>query len=108
MYVIVANRTHDPAIGTVAARTFDSQSFMRHPTEIAVALIALTIAFPFNPVLAQTDAPAVQSGSAPALTGGTIQAIRVEGAQRIEAETIDSYLTVQPGEIVVLSTIKAE
>ena len=63
-----------------------------------VALIALTIAFPFNPVLAQTDAPAVQSGSAPALTGGTIQAIRVEGAQRIEAETIDSYLTVQPGD----------
>ena len=35
---------------------------------------------------------------APAPTGGVIQAIKVEGNQRIEAGTIRSYLLVQPGD----------
>ena len=35
---------------------------------------------------------------APAATGGVIQAIKVEGNQRIEAGTIRSYLLVQPGD----------
>jgi len=36
--------------------------------------------------------------SAPVAAGGTIQAIKVEGAQRIEEGTVRSYLLVQPGD----------
>jgi len=31
--------------------------------------------------------------------GGTISDIRIEGAQRIEPETIRSYLLIQPGDV---------
>ncbi|HUB97455.1 MAG TPA: POTRA domain-containing protein, partial [Stellaceae bacterium] len=31
-------------------------------------------------------------------SGGTIQEIRIEGAQRVEPETVRSYLLVQPGD----------
>src|SRR5689334_20184234 len=36
--------------------------------------------------------------SAPAAAGGVIEAIQVEGNQRIEEGTIRSYLLVQPGD----------
>ena len=41
-------------------------------------------------------APAPRSG--PVASGGVIQSIKVEGAQRIEEGTIRSYLLVQPGD----------
>jgi outer membrane protein insertion porin family len=44
---------------------------------------------------ARTARPAAP---APAQTGGTIQAITVDGNQRIEAGTIRSYMLVQPGD----------
>jgi outer membrane protein insertion porin family len=39
-----------------------------------------------------------QTELAQALGGGTIAAIRVEGSQRIEAGTVQSYMLVQPGD----------
>lgn len=45
---------------------------------------------------APTNRPAGQP--APVRTGGTIQAIKVEGNQRIESGTILSYMLVQPGD----------
>jgi outer membrane protein insertion porin family len=30
--------------------------------------------------------------------GGTIREVRIEGSERIEPETVKSYLTVQPGD----------
>ena len=32
------------------------------------------------------------------LSGGTIEAVRVEGTQRIEPETVRSYMRINPGE----------
>ncbi|HJY50034.1 MAG TPA: POTRA domain-containing protein, partial [Stellaceae bacterium] len=37
-------------------------------------------------------------GPLPAQMGGIVTDIRIEGAQRIEQETIRSYLLIQPGE----------
>jgi outer membrane protein insertion porin family len=45
----------------------------------------------------RTTAPAVRA-AAPAAVGGTVQAITVEGNQRIEAGTIRSYMLVAPGD----------
>ncbi|MCC7045723.1 MAG: outer membrane protein assembly factor BamA [Alphaproteobacteria bacterium] len=36
--------------------------------------------------------------SSPALAQGTIEAIKIEGSQRIEPETVRSYLSVKPGD----------
>jgi outer membrane protein insertion porin family len=30
--------------------------------------------------------------------GGTVEEVRIEGSERIEPETVRSYLTVQPGD----------
>ena len=35
---------------------------------------------------------------APVPTGGTIEEIRIEGTERVEPETVRSYLLVQPGD----------
>lgn len=65
----------------------------------AACLLALLWAGPVAaqaPVPAATPSPAA-SRPLPA-AGGVIQAIRVEGNQRIEAGTIRSYILVQPGD----------
>ncbi|MBV9858864.1 MAG: outer membrane protein assembly factor BamA [Alphaproteobacteria bacterium] len=54
----------------------------------AVLLAATILAFP---AAAQRAAPA-------AVSGGTISDIRIEGVQRIEPETVRSYLLIQPGD----------
>ena len=51
---------------------------------LAIALIGLALSS--APVFAQS------------LEGGVVQEVRVEGAQRVEADTVRSYLQVQPGE----------
>jgi len=53
-----------------------------------VLLAATILAFP---AAAQRAAPA-------AVSGGTISDIRIEGVQRIEPETVRSYLLIQPGD----------
>jgi outer membrane protein insertion porin family len=45
-------------------------------------------------------APAPEAGPVPgvAATGGTVREVRIEGTERIEPETIRSYLVIQPGD----------
>lgn len=73
-------------------------------TRIRVALLAascLSVATPF-PVFAQQRPIPPPAPGAPrpvaAAPGGTIQAIRIEGNQRIEEGTLRSYMLVQPGD----------
>lgn len=47
---------------------------------------------------AAPSAPRGRQGAAPVAQGGTIAQIRVEGTQRIEQETVISYLTVSVGQ----------
>lgn len=57
------------------------------------AVVALTLALPsFSSAFAQS------SQLAQVQTGGTVEEVRIEGSERIEPETIRSYLTVQPGD----------
>jgi outer membrane protein insertion porin family len=49
------------------------------------------------PAEAQPRRPAPQRG-APTPAGGTVQGIDVQGNQRIEAETVRSYMLLQPGD----------
>src|SRR5262249_56697573 len=56
---------------------------------MAALLLAAAVSPP--PATGQTASPA-QMG------GGTVSDIRIEGAQRIEPETIRSYLLIQPGD----------
>ncbi len=64
---------------------------------LAACLLPVLLA---GPVSAQGPAPAASRPAAarPAPSTGVIQAIRVEGNQRIEAGTIESYMLVQPGD----------
>jgi outer membrane protein insertion porin family len=50
------------------------------------AAVVLLVTFLCAPVLAQLDG------------GGTVREVRIEGTQRIEPETVRSYLLVQPGD----------
>src|SRR5258708_14712876 len=50
---------------------------------MAVALLAAVFS---GTALAQTD------------SGGTVREVRIEGTQRIEPETVRSYLLIQPGD----------
>src|SRR5579859_6976753 len=56
------------------------------------AAVALLL---FAPVLAEAGGP---DQVAQLQQGGTIREIRIEGSERIEPETVRSYLTVQPGD----------
>jgi outer membrane protein insertion porin family len=49
------------------------------------------------PVLAQTAPPAPVPAQTQ-LGGGTVREVRIEGTQRIEPDTVRSYLLVQPGD----------
>jgi outer membrane protein insertion porin family len=60
-----------------------------------VAAFVVAAAAPPQPVTGQTAVP----GPAVAqMGGGAVTDIRIEGAQRIEPETIRSYLLIQPGD----------
>jgi outer membrane protein insertion porin family len=63
-----------------------------------VAAIALVIALPPSMAVAEEQSLLDHALTAQVQEGGTIQAVRIVGAQRIEADTIRSYLTVQPGD----------
>ncbi len=72
---------------------------------LVVGLILLAAAGPPAAAQSASPAPPAQSASpAPPATraapppGGTVSDIRVEGVQRIEPETVRSYLLIQPGE----------
>ncbi len=54
-----------------------------------------------TPALAQTAA----SAPAPALGGGTIQTINVTGSQRIEPDTVRSYIRLRPGARYTVETL---
>lgn len=79
---------------------------MRNPAGAshALAIAAFLLAAALVPASAQApaSAPASTSAPTPALapeqTGGTIEEIRIEGAQRVEPETVRSYLQVAPGD----------
>jgi outer membrane protein insertion porin family len=61
--------------------------FARVAVCVAVALALLAVAvWPIVPIQAQIP------------SGGTIEEIRIEGTQRVEPETVRSYLLVQPGD----------
>jgi outer membrane protein insertion porin family len=59
---------------------------VRMAVGIAVMIALLSVVVPLVPIRAQIP------------SGGTIQEIRIEGTQRVEAETVRSYLLVQPGD----------
>ncbi len=70
---------------------------MRNPAGAAsaLAIAAFLLAAALTPAVAQAPAtPAL----APAQTGGIIEEIRIEGTQRVEPETVRSYLQVAPGD----------
>jgi outer membrane protein insertion porin family len=58
----------------------------RLAARVGVALALLSLVLPIVPIKAQIP------------SGGTIQEIRIEGTQRVEPETVRSYLLVQPGD----------
>jgi len=75
-----------------------------YPKRVTLRLLALfaaalwlAAAGGLSPAAAQKRAVAAQARSA-AAPGGTIADIRIEGIQRIEPETVRSYLVVQSGE----------
>ena len=66
---------------------------------VAVAVIAAAVGW-LSPAVAQRHAPAAASpaAAAAAAPGGRIADIRVEGIQRIEPETVRSYLLLKAGD----------
>ena len=64
------------------------ESFVRGSTAAVALLIAST---PVLPAVAALQLAQIQEG-------GTIRAVRIEGTERIEPETVRSYLQVQPGD----------
>src|SRR3954463_14145099 len=73
------------------------------------AAAILVIGMAGLPAVAQTQAPATSLAPAPAPvsssaqqqlgnTAGVVREVRIEGTQRIEPETVRSYLLVQPGD----------
>jgi outer membrane protein insertion porin family len=75
---------------------------LRNPAgaALALAIAAFLLAAALMPAAAQAPAPATAPTPALALgqTGGTIEEIRIEGTQRVEPETVRSYLQVAPGD----------
>ena len=58
---------------------------------LLLALAILSLGFASSVAVAQ-DQPSV-------VGGGTIEAIRIEGTQRIENETVLSYFGIRPGDV---------
>ncbi|CAO3420554.1 Outer membrane protein assembly factor YaeT [Azospirillum doebereinerae] len=67
---------------------------------LAAGLLAGCAMTTVSVALAQTGSPLTAPGTlvAQVFTGGTVRDIRVEGIQRIEASTVRSYMTIQPGD----------
>ena len=65
---------------------------------VALALASLVVVMP-RPAFAQAQ-PVPQAQPAPTgiSSGGTIQEIRIEGTQRVEPETVRSYMQIGPGD----------
>src|SRR5579859_6281028 len=51
-----------------------------------------------TPVPAPAPTPAATPAPAAVAPGGTVREIRIDGIERVEAETIRSYLVIQPGD----------
>jgi outer membrane protein insertion porin family len=49
-----------------------------------------------GPAAAPAPAPSAATGVVP--SGGTVREVRIEGSERVEPETIRSYLVIQPGD----------
>jgi outer membrane protein insertion porin family len=60
--------------------------FARVAVCVALAVALLVVVHPIAPIMAQIP------------SGGTIEEVRIEGTQRVEPETVRSYLLVQPGD----------
>lgn len=71
---------------------------------LASALLLGTILGAAGPALAQ--APAAPAPAVPlAATGGTIKSIQVSGSQRLEPDTVRSYIALRPGEPYTRETL---
>jgi outer membrane protein insertion porin family len=64
--------------------------------KLGVILLASTI-LAASPLLAQTPLPAPPVAAVPQ-SGGVVQTITVEGAQRLEPDTVRSYIDLKPGQ----------
>ena len=73
------------------------RSFLGAARRFAFA-IGLIAASASGAALAQAPSAPQASAELVAQAGGTIQEIRIEGTQRVEPDTVRSYLQVQPGE----------
>ena len=69
---------------------------------VALALVAVILATAASPALAQDASATVQAAPGPAPVNAQaaplIQSIVVKGNQRIETDTIASYLVIAPGD----------
>ena len=63
---------------------------------LVLALVAATLSASAAPLRAQPQGAAVPPGL-PA-SGGIVREVRIEGAQRIEPATVQSYMVIQPGD----------
>ena len=62
------------------------RSFARMAVGLALAIALVALLLPYSSIVAQVP------------SGGIIKEIRIEGTQRVEPETVKSYLLVQPGD----------
>ena len=73
-----------------------------HPTFRALLIASAALSLPVlasDPVAAQTRTPrAARPAAAPAGAEGVVREIEVRGNQRIEADTVRSYMLLQPGD----------
>ena len=91
-----------PFLRPTAARSSDraiGETSLLIPTRAARFLAALLLPLTFAASAgAQSPAPHRPAATRPAPVGGAIQAIKVEGSQRIEEGTIRSYMLVRAGD----------
>jgi len=81
--------------------------FARLALSLGIAIAAIAVLMPSPSIVAQVRPggapppaarPPAPAAAAPVPTGGIISEIRIEGTQRVEPETVKSYLLVQPGD----------
>ncbi len=71
----------------------------RRPGGLRLGLVIAVLAFAAGVLQAWAQVPGGGGfGFGPGVGGDAIQAIRIEGNQRIEAETVRSYLAIEPGD----------
>jgi len=64
--------------------------------KVTASLLAIMVAMPITAVAAQTATP---PAPAPAAQGETIRSINVVGTQRLEADTVRSYIRLRTGQV---------